>query len=119
MKERKTTLSVRGKGSGNLPPPESLIPAANLPPVSLMPMVHLDLRISPRIKKKSNGLIEIIRGLGEDDPQKDRNKKALATVLLSEQPLALPLRCRIFWLEQIFYVNLNHSCLVARQVFLI
>jgi hypothetical protein len=31
---------------GNLPP------VANLPPVSLTPVVHLDLRISPRIVEK-------------------------------------------------------------------
>jgi hypothetical protein len=39
----------------------SLTPVANLPPVSLTPVVHLDLRISPRIFEK------IIRGLGEGD----------------------------------------------------
>jgi hypothetical protein len=32
--------------------PVSLIPMANLPPVSLTPVVHLDLRISPRIFEK-------------------------------------------------------------------
>jgi hypothetical protein len=31
----------------------SLIPVANLPPVSLTPVVHLDLRISPRIFEKN------------------------------------------------------------------
>jgi hypothetical protein len=42
---------------GNLPP-VSLTPVANLPPVSLTPVanlppvVHLDLRISPRIFEK-------------------------------------------------------------------
>jgi hypothetical protein len=35
-----------------------------LPPVSLTPVVHLDLRISPRIFEKKN---VIIRGLGEGD----------------------------------------------------
>ncbi len=29
-----------------------LTPVANLPPVSLIPVVHLDLRVSPRIFKK-------------------------------------------------------------------
>jgi hypothetical protein len=29
-----------------------LTPVANLPPMSLTPVVHLDLRISPRIFKK-------------------------------------------------------------------
>jgi hypothetical protein len=48
--------------SGNLPP------VANLPPVSLTPVVHLDLRISPRIfKKMRNDANVIIRGLVEGD----------------------------------------------------
>ena len=52
---------------GNLPP-VSLTPLANLPPVSLTPMVHLDLRISPRIFEKiRNDPTVIIRGLGEGD----------------------------------------------------
>ncbi len=38
----------------------------NLPPVSLIPVVHLDLRISPRIFEKiCNDPNVIIRGLGE------------------------------------------------------
>jgi hypothetical protein len=46
----------------------SLTPAANLPPVSLTPVVHLDLRISPRIfKKNRNDPNVIFRGLGEGD----------------------------------------------------
>jgi hypothetical protein len=41
---------------------------ANLPPVSLTPVVHLDLRISPRIFEKiRNDPNAIIRGLGEGD----------------------------------------------------
>jgi hypothetical protein len=41
---------------------------ANLPPVSLTPVVHLDLRISPRIFEKIlNDPNVIIRGLGEGD----------------------------------------------------
>jgi hypothetical protein len=40
----------------------------NLPPVSLTPVVHLDLRISPLIFEKiRNDPNVIIRGLGEDD----------------------------------------------------
>jgi hypothetical protein len=40
----------------------------NLPPVSLTPVVHLDLRIYPRIFEKiRNGPNVIIRGLGEGD----------------------------------------------------
>ncbi len=40
----------------------------NLPPVSLTPVVHLDLRISPRIFEKiRNDPNVIIRGLGEGD----------------------------------------------------
>jgi hypothetical protein len=45
-----------------------LSPVANLPPVSLTPVVHLDLRISPRIFEKiRNELNVFIRGLGEGD----------------------------------------------------
>ncbi len=41
---------------------------SNLPPVSLTPVVHLDLRISPRIFEKiRNDPNAIIRGLGEGD----------------------------------------------------
>jgi hypothetical protein len=40
----------------------------NLPPVSLTPVVHIDLRISPRIFEKiRNDHNVIIRGLGEGD----------------------------------------------------
>ncbi len=40
----------------------------NLPPVSLTPVVHLELRIYPRIFEKiRNNPIVIIRGLGEGD----------------------------------------------------
>jgi hypothetical protein len=39
-----------------------------LPPVSATPVVHLELRISPRIFEKiRNGPIGILRGLGETD----------------------------------------------------
>jgi hypothetical protein len=49
-------------------PPVSLIPAANLPPVSTTPVVHLDLRISPRIFEKiRNGPNGILWSLGETD----------------------------------------------------
>jgi hypothetical protein len=39
---------------GNLPPVSTtlVIPVANLPPVSLIPVVNLELRISPRIFEK-------------------------------------------------------------------
>ncbi len=40
----------------------------NLPPVSLTPVVHLNLRISPQIFEKiRNDSDVIIRGLGEGD----------------------------------------------------
>jgi hypothetical protein len=46
----------------------SLTPVANLPPVSLTPVVHLDLRISPQIFEKiQNDPNVIIMGLGEGD----------------------------------------------------
>ncbi len=41
---------------------------SNLPPVSLTPMVHLDLRISPRIFEKiRNGPYGILWGWGKTD----------------------------------------------------
>jgi hypothetical protein len=49
-------------------PPVSLTPAANLPLVSLILVVNLELRISPRIFEKiRNGPNGILRGLGETD----------------------------------------------------
>jgi len=40
----------------------------HLPPVSATPVVHLELRISPRIfEKNRNGPNGILRGLGETD----------------------------------------------------
>ncbi len=43
-------------------------PVANLPPVSLIPVVHLYLRISPRIFEKiRNGPNGILWGWGETD----------------------------------------------------
>jgi hypothetical protein len=40
----------------------------HLPPVSTTLVVHLELRISPRILKKiRNGLNGILRGLGQTD----------------------------------------------------
>jgi hypothetical protein len=45
-----------------------LTPVANLPPVSLTPVVHLDLRISPRIFEEIRNYPYVItRGLGEGD----------------------------------------------------
>jgi hypothetical protein len=45
-----------------------LIPAAILPPVSLIPVVNLELRISPRIFEKIQNVPNgILRGLGETD----------------------------------------------------
>ncbi len=65
----------RGKESGNLLPSESLIPAANLPPVSLMLVVHLDLRISPRIFKKFEWPNWDYQGLGGRWSTKNLKKK--------------------------------------------
>jgi hypothetical protein len=60
---------------GNLPP-VSLTMVANLPPVSLTPLVHLDLRISPRIFKKiRNDPNVIIRGLGKVIHEKNLKQK--------------------------------------------
>jgi hypothetical protein len=47
---------------------DNLIPVENLPPVLLIPVVHLDLRISPRIFEKIRyGLNGILWGWGETD----------------------------------------------------
>ncbi len=54
----------------NLPPVSatSAVPMANLLPVSLIPVVHLDLRISLSIFEKIQTDPNVIfRGLGEDD----------------------------------------------------
>jgi hypothetical protein len=54
-----------------------------LPPVSLIPVANLELRISPRIFEKirtdPNG---IIRGLGETDSRKNPEAKNLVTLSL-------------------------------------
>ncbi len=55
----------------------------HLPPVSATPVVHLELRISPRIFEKiRNGPIGILRGLGETDSWK-KSRKSLGTVPLN------------------------------------
>jgi hypothetical protein len=60
-----------------------LTPVANLPPVSLTPVVHLDLQISPRIFEKiRNELNAIISGLGEGDSWKKPEAKNLVTLSL-------------------------------------
>jgi hypothetical protein len=67
-------------------PPVSLILVANLPSVSLIPVVHLELRISPRIFEKiRNGLNGILWGWGERKliHEKNRSKKSSDTVRLS------------------------------------
>jgi hypothetical protein len=57
----------------------------HLPPVSATPVVHLELRISPRIFEKiRNGSIGILRGLGETDSWKKTEVENL---------VALSLRC--------------------------
>jgi hypothetical protein len=56
---------------------------ANLPPLSLIPVVHLDLQISPQIFEKiRNARNALIRGLGEDDSQKKPEAKILVTLSL-------------------------------------
>ncbi len=55
----------------------------NLPPVSLTPVVHLDLRISPRIFEKiQNDPNFIIRGLGKGDSWKKPEAKNFVTLSL-------------------------------------
>ncbi len=53
----------------------SLIPVANLPPVLLTPVVHLDLWISPNFEKIWNDPNIIIRVLDEDDSYKKPKAK--------------------------------------------
>jgi hypothetical protein len=54
-----------------------------LPPVSLIPVVHLDSRISPRIFEKiRNGLNGILWGGGETDSWKKPEAKNLVTLSL-------------------------------------
>jgi hypothetical protein len=53
----------------------------HLPPVSTTPVVHLELRISPRIFEKiRNGTNGILRALGETDSRKNRSQKSRDTV---------------------------------------
>jgi hypothetical protein len=65
-------------------PPLSLTPEANFPPVSLIPVMHLDLWISPQIFKKiRNGLDGILKKLIHE---KTRSKKSRDTIPLTEVP---------------------------------
>ncbi len=55
----------------------------HLPPVSTTPVVHLKLRISPRIFEKNwNGRNGILRGLGETDSWKKPDVEDLVTLSL-------------------------------------
>ncbi len=59
----------------------------HLPPVSTTPVVHLELRISPRIFEKiRNGPSSIITGLGETDPCRKPEVKNLVALSLSMKP---------------------------------
>jgi hypothetical protein len=56
---------------------------ANLPPVSLILVVHFDLRLSPRIFEKiRNGPNAILWGWGETDSSKKPEAKNLVTLSL-------------------------------------
>jgi hypothetical protein len=68
-----------------------------LPPVSATPVVHLELRISPRIFEKiRNGSVGILRVLGEMIHEKNRSRKSRGTVL-----------CLGLWRSRVFfYLNL-------------
>jgi hypothetical protein len=60
-----------------------LTPVANLPPVALIPVVHLYLRISPRIFEKiRNAPYGILWGWGETDSWKKPEAKNLVTLSL-------------------------------------
>jgi hypothetical protein len=70
-----------------------LPPLSTTPPVSLIPVVHLDLQISSRIFEKIlNDPNAIIRGLGEDHSRKKPEAKNLVTLSLKggSVPIHLP-----------------------------
>jgi hypothetical protein len=55
----------------------------HLPPVSMTPVVHLELRIYPRIfEKNRNGPNGILRGFGETDSWKKPEVENLETLSL-------------------------------------
>jgi hypothetical protein len=65
--------------------PVLLIRVENLPPVSLIPVVHLDLQISPGIFEKIlKGPNAILWGGGKLIHEKTRSKKSRDTVPLSD-----------------------------------
>ncbi len=56
--------------------PVSTIPAAHLPPVSMTPVVHFEMRISPRISDKIRyGPNGVLRGLGKTESWKNQKLK--------------------------------------------
>ncbi len=64
-------------------PPVSLTPMANLPQLSWIPVVHLDLRISPRIFEKiRNGPNGVLWGWGENQKTGKPEAKNLVTLSL-------------------------------------
>ncbi len=64
-------------------PSVSLKPMANFPPMSLILMVHHDLRISPWVfEQNRNGTSVFFRGLGEDDSWKKLKAKNLMAMSL-------------------------------------
>ncbi len=66
----------------------------NFPPVSLTPVVNLDLRISPRIFKKVRTDPNVIsRGLGEDNSWKKPEERNLVTLSLQEKNAQSVLDC--------------------------
>jgi hypothetical protein len=55
----------------------------HLPPVSTTPVLHLELRISPRIFEKiQKGPNVLLRGLGETDSWKEPEVENLVTLSL-------------------------------------
>jgi hypothetical protein len=79
-------------------PPVSLTPVANLPLVLLIPVVHLDLQISPRIFEKiRSGPNGILRGWGETDSKKKPEAKNLVTL----SPFKLQGRKRLDFLRSL------------------
>ncbi len=66
-------------------PPMLLTPGTNLPPVSLIPVVHLDLQISPRMLSKKFEMVLMgysVAG-GKLIHEKTRSKKSRDTVPLT------------------------------------
>ncbi len=90
-------------------PPVLLTPKANLPPVSLIPVVHLDLRIFDKIRNSPNG---ILWGWGKLIHEKKLEAKNLVTL-----PFNTDQEQKFWW--PLIYLRLQstgNSCTVINLV---